>query len=150
MDANAFDFNALKETLGVDPFAKQANKYAKDERFYTLTKDTEGNGAALIRFLPDSEKRMIIQMQKINTTIIKNDKKRFISKYTPATIGQPCPFQEKWQELWNLGDKDGAKVFGRGLRYLTNIKVIKDPANPENEGKVFVYDMSGSMNSKLE
>ncbi len=148
--ANAFDFNALKEAVGADPFAKQSNKFAKDERFYTLSKDKEGNGAALIRFLPDSEKRMIIQMNKINTTITKNGKKRFVSEYTPATIGLPCPFQEKWQELWNSGDKEGAKLYGRGIRYITNIKVIKDPANPENEGKIFLYDMSGAINSKLE
>jgi len=147
---DAFDFNALKEAVGVDPFAKQANKYAKDERFYTLSKDKEGNGAALIRFLPDSNKRMIIQLAKINTTITKNGKKRFVSKYTPATIGLPCPFQEKWQELWNAGDKEGAKVFSRGLRYVANIKILKDPANPENEGKIFLYDFSGAINSKLE
>jgi len=148
--ANAFDFNALKDAVGADPFAKQTNKFARDERFYVLSKDKEGNGAALIRFLPDSENRMLIQMNKINTTIVKNDKKRFVSEYTPATIGLPCPFQEKWQELWNAGDKDGAKIFGRGIRYITNIKVLKDPANPENEGKIFLYDMSGAVNSKLE
>jgi len=148
--ASAFDFNALKEAVGADPFAKQSNKFARDERFYVLQKDKDGNGAALIRFLPDSEKRMIIQINKINTTIIKNDKKRFVSEYTPSTIGLPCPFQEKWQELWNAGDKEGAKTYSRGIRYVTNIKILKDPANPENEGKIFLYEMSGAVNSKLE
>ena len=35
---------------------KQADKltksYAKDERFWTLTRDAHGNGSAVIRFLP--------------------------------------------------------------------------------------------------
>jgi hypothetical protein len=150
IDANAFNFDALKQELGADPFAEKSNKYAKDERFYTLAKDKDGNGAALIRFLPDSEKGMIQKLFKINTTIVKNGKKRFVSEFSPATIGQPCPFQERWQELWNSGDKDGAKMFGRGIRYVANIKVLKDPANPENEGKIFLYEMSGAMKDKIQ
>jgi len=150
IDANAFNFDALKQELGADPFAEKSNKYAKDERFYTLAKDKEGSGAALIRFLPDSEKGMIQKLFKINTTIVKNGKKRFVSEFSPATIGQPCPFQERWQELWNSGDKEGAKMFGRGIRYVANIKVLKDPANPENEGKIFLYEMSGAMKDKIQ
>lgn len=150
IDANAFNFDAMKEAVGVDPFAQATNKYAVDERFYKLTKDKEGNGAALIRFLPDSEKGMIQQMYKINTTITKNGKKRFVSEFSPATIGAPCPFQEEWQKLWNAGDKEGAKMFGRGIKYLANIKVLKDPANPQNEGKIFLFEMSGAMKDKIQ
>jgi len=151
MDANAFNFDAMKEAVGVDPFAKETgNRFAKDERFYTLAKDKDGNGAALIRFLPDSERGMIQRLYKINTTIVKNGKKRFVSEYSPATIGQPCPFQEKWQELWNAGLKDESKQFGRGVRYIANIKILKDPANKENEGKIFLYDMSGAMKDKIQ
>ena len=149
LTADAFDFNALKDAVGIDPFAKKTT-YPKDERFYVLSKDKNGNGAALIRFLPDSEKRMIVEMNKIGTTIEKNGKKRFVNKFSPATIGLPCPFQEEWAKRWNAGDKEGSKPFSRMIRYIANIKIIKDPANPENEGKIFLYDMSGTMNSKLE
>ena len=150
LDASAFNFDAMKEAVGVDPFAADTNRYASDERFYTLSKDKEGNGAALIRFLPDSEKGMIQKLFKINTTITKNGKKRFVSEFSPSSIGQPCPFQEKWQDLWNSGDKEGAKVYGRGIRYIANIKVLKDPANPANEGKIFLYEMSGKMKDKIQ
>ena len=150
IDANAFNFDAMKEAVGVDPFAEKSNRYAKDERFYTLAKDKNGSGAALIRFLPDSERGMIQKLFKINTTIIKNGKKRFVSEFSPSSIGQPCPFQEQWQALWNAGDKEGAKQFGRGIKYVANIKVIKDPANPQNEGKIFLYEMSGAMKDKIQ
>jgi hypothetical protein len=151
MDASAFNFDAMKEAVGVDPFAKDTGtRYAKDERFYVLSKDKDGNGAALIRFMPDSERGMIQRMYKINTTVTKNGKKRFVSQFSPSTIGQPCPFQEKWQELWNANDKDGAKLYSRGVRYVTNIKVLKDPANPENEGKIFFYEISGAFRDKLQ
>jgi len=144
-----FNFDALKDAIGSDPFAKQT-RFKRDERFYMLSKDKNGNGAALIRFLPDSEKRIIIEMQKIVTTITKGDKKRFVNKFSPATIGLPCPFQEEWAKRWNSGDKEGSKPFSRSIRYVTNIKILKDPANPENEGKIFLYEMSGAMRNKLE
>lgn len=150
IDASAFNFDAMKQAVGIDPFAQETNKYGKDERFYVLSKDKNGNGAALIRFLPDSERSMIQKLFKVNTTVTKNDKKRFVSEFSPSTIGQPCPFQEEWQRLWNAGDKEGAKLFGRGIRYIANIKVIKDPANPENEGKIFLYEMSGAMKDKIQ
>ena len=150
IDASAFNFDAMKQAVGIDPFAQDANKYGKDDRFYVLSKDKNGNGAALIRFLPDSERGMIQKLFKINTTITKNGKKRFVSEFSPSSIGQPCPFQEEWQRLWNAGDKEGAKLFGRGIRYIVNIKVLKDPANPENEGKIFLYEMSGAMKDKIQ
>jgi hypothetical protein len=150
IDASAFNFDAMKEAVGIDPFAQESNKYAEDNRFYKLTKDKNGNGAALIRFLPDSEKGMIQKLFKVNTTITKNGKKRFVSEFSPSSIGQPCPFQEEWQKLWNAGDKEGAKLFGRGIKYIANIKVLKDPANPQNEGKVFLFEMSGAMKDKIQ
>ena len=150
-DASMFDFGSMVEAIGADPFADKTNKFAKDERFYTLAKDKEtGKGAAIIRFLPDSEKGIIQKLFKIQTTVTKNGKKRFVSEYSPSSIGQPCPFQEEWQTLWNSGDKEGSKLFGRGQRFITNIKVLKDPANKENEGKIFLFDMSATMKDKIQ
>ncbi len=150
LTAASFDFDSMVSEIGKDPFAASSDKYAEDNRFYKLTKDKDGNGGAVIRFLPDRNRNMIQQVYKINTTIEKNGKKRFVNELSPATIGAPCPFQEKWQELWNLGEKDESKKFGRGVRYYTNIKVIKDPANPANEGKIFLLDMSGTMKDKIQ
>lgn len=150
LTAASFDFDNMVSEVGKDPFAASSDKYAEDNRFYKLTKDKEGNGGAIIRFLPDRNRNMIQQVYKINTTIEKNGKKRFVNELSPNTIGAPCPFQEKWQELWNAGDKDESKKFGRAIRFYTNIKVIKDPANPANEGKIFLLDMSGTMKDKIQ
>lgn len=149
-DVSMFNFDSMKEAVGVDPFAAKANKFEEDTRFYKLAKDKDGNGGALIRFLPDSEKGMIKTVYKINTTIEKNSKKRFVSEFSPTTIGKPCPFQEEWQRLWNLGDKVNSKLYGRSTKYIANIKVLKDPANPENEGKIFLLEMSGSLKDKIQ
>lgn len=162
IDASAFNFDTMKQELGTDPFAKASNKYEEDARFYKLPKDENGNGVAIIRFLPDSEKGMIQTMRRINTTIFKNGKKRFVNEFSPASAGLPCPFQEEWQRLWNEGKKDpvkdasgniveyGSKSFNSSTRYITNIKVIKDPKNPGNEGKIFMLEMSGGLKDKIQ
>lgn len=147
---NSFDFDNMVQEVGQDPFAVSSNKYAEDTRFYKLSKDKEGNGGAVIRFLPDRNKNMIMQVNKINTTIEKNGKKRFVNELSPQTIGLDCPFQEEWARLWNLGQKEESKKFGRAIRYYTNIKVIKDPLNPLNEGKIFLLDMSGTLKDKIQ
>lgn len=147
---NMFNFDAMSQALGANPFEDATSKNSKDERFYTLTKDKEtGAGVAQIMFLPDAEKHMIQKVYKINTTISKNGKKRFVSELSPTTINQPCPFQEKWSELYNAGNQAEAKQFSRTQRYIVNILVINDPQKPQNNGKVFLYDMSKTMTEKL-
>lgn len=145
-----FNFGSLEAATGIDTFADDDKGWQEDTRFYKLTKDESGKGAALIRFLPDKNKRTIIKLQKINTNITKNGKRRFVSEWSPVNIGLKDPFQEKWAELWNKGDKEGSKVFNRTFRYIANIKVINDPKKPENNGKIFLLDMSSRMNDKLE
>lgn len=150
IDVNMFNFDAMKQATGQDPFAAPKRSFESDDRFYKLPKDEDGNGQAIIRFLPDSEKNMIQQVYKINTTIIKNGKTRFVNELSPQTIGKPCPFQEKWAEYWNAGDKEASRSFARTVRYYANIKILKDPRHPENEGKIFLLDMSGSMKDKIQ
>ena len=54
--------------------------------------------------------------------------------------------------MWNSGidaDKEQARKQKRRLKYISNIAVIKDPANPENEGKVFMYQYGKKIFDKL-
>lgn len=124
--------------------------YETDDRFYVLPKNEKKEGIAIIRLLPDAEGKKFTTMFKIGTTVTQNGQKRFMSEYSPASIGLPCPFQERWAELYNADRKDEAKVFSRNVRYVSNVKVIKDPLKPENEGKIFLYDMSGSLKDKFQ
>ena len=58
-----------------------------------------------------------------------------------TTLNQPDPVSELNTQLWNTGadaDKETARKQKR-LSYYSNILVVSDPANPENEGKVFLY-----------
>jgi hypothetical protein len=55
--------------------------------------------------------------------------------------GGKDPVSEYNRELWNSGnekDKETVRKQKRKL-YYSNIYVVKDPANPSNEGKVFLF-----------
>ena len=59
-----------------------------------------------------------------------------------TTLGQKDPVSEYNSQLWNNGTDAGkelARKQKRKLTYISNIYVVKDPANPENEGKTFLF-----------
>lgn len=148
MDIN-FDWNSMN--AGANPF--ESKSYESDTRFYTLAKDENGNGAALIRFLPSEVHEngsMSTIMKVFKYNVRSKTSKRFIAEWSPSTIGLPDPIQEKWATLWNAGQKDEARRYARSTRYIANIKVIKDPKNPANEGKIFLFDMSQTLGEKIK
>jgi hypothetical protein len=54
--------------------------------------------------------------------------------------------------LWNSGiesNKDLVRKQKRRLNYYANIYVVKDPSNPANEGKVFLYKFGKKIFDKL-
>lgn len=69
-----------------------------------------------------------------------------------TTLGQPDPVSESNSELWNSGreeDKQTARERKRRLHYVSNIYVVKDPGNPENEGKVFLFKYGKKIFNKI-
>ena len=59
-----------------------------------------------------------------------------------TTLGQKDPVSEHNSQLWNSGvdsDKEVARKQKRKLSYYSNVYVVKDPSNPANEGKVFLF-----------
>ena len=148
--ADFFDFDSLTQTNS-DPF-EDATSYVSevDTRFYTLPKNKDGSGEAIICFIPDQNQKIFKKVFKFNISNFVSGKKRFTNYFSPTTIGLPDPVQERWQKLWNDGLKDEAKKFSRTIRYITNIKVIRDPLKPENNGKIFLYEMSQSLKEKIK
>lgn len=150
-DINLFDFGSMTQALGSNPFDdNKKTQWEEDTRFYKLKRDDNDNGVAIIAFLPDASKHTLISMNKINTTITKNGKRRFVSEWSPYSIKKPCPFNDTAVRLWKEGDKEGYKLFRPQQRFVTNIKVLKDPACPENEGKIFLYEMSQKLAEKIQ
>lgn len=148
MDIQSFDFDNLASNPA-DVFGEKKTDGA-DNRFYKLKRDENGNGAVIIRFLPDPNMKMLQQIYKINVNNQKGNDRRWVSELSPQNINQPDPFHKAWADLWQAGKKEEARKFARQTRYYANILVVKDPATPENEGKVFLLDMSQSLKQMLE
>jgi hypothetical protein len=112
-----------------------------DDRFWQPEVDKAGNGYAVIRFLPASEGEDV-PFVRIWDHGFKGPGGWFIEK-SLTTIGQNCPVSEYNSTLWNSGS-DADKQFvrqntKRRLYFLSNIYIVKDPANPQNEGQVKLY-----------
>ena len=66
--------------------------------------------------------------------------------------GKDDPVGELNRSLWNSGndsDKEIARKQKRKLSYYVNIYVVKDSANPENEGRVALYKFGKKIFDKI-
>ena len=121
-----------------------------DERVWKLECDNSGNGYAVIRFLPapDGEDLPFV---KLYSHAFQGPGGWYIEN-SLTTLGQKDPVSEYNTLLWNNGTdagKETARKQKRKLTYVSNIYVVKDPANPENEGKVFLYKYGKKIFDKL-
>ena len=121
-----------------------------DERLWKLDVDKSGNGYAVIRFLPapDGEDLPFV---KLYSHAFQGPGGWYIEN-SLTTLGQKDPVSEFNTTLWNNGTdagKETARKQKRKLTYISNIYVVKDPANPENEGKVFLYKYGKKIFDKL-
>ena len=112
-----------------------------DDRFWKPEVDKAGNGFAVIRFLPapDGEE---LPWVKVYSHAFQGDGGWFIDNCLTTISGQKCPVCEDNRKLWNSGfdaDKEIARKQKRKLSYYSNIYVVKDPANPQNEGRVLLF-----------
>ena len=121
-----------------------------DERLWKPEMDKTGNGYAVIRFLPapDGEE---LPWAKLYTHAFQGPGGWYIEN-SLTTIGQKDPVSEHNRELWNSGsdkDKETVRKQKRKLSYYSNIYVVKDPANPQNEGRVFLFKYGKKIFDKI-
>jgi len=122
---------------------------SSDDRIWKPEVDKAGNGYAVIRFLPapDGEE---MPWAKLYTHAFQGSG-WFIDNCL-TTLGQNCPVCESNRELWNTGSKANQEIVRqrkRKLSYYSNIYVVRDPAHPENEGKVFLYKYGKKIFDKI-
>ena len=121
-----------------------------DDRLWKPEVDKAGNGYAVIRFLPapDSED---LPWAKLYTHAFQGPGGWYIEN-SLTTLGQKDPVSEYNSELWNNGTdagKETARKQKRKLSYYSNIYVVKDPSNPQNEGKVFLFKYGKKIFDKI-
>jgi hypothetical protein len=136
----------------VDKLDNPQKESRDDTRLWKPTVDKAGNGFAVIRFLPPPQGEDLPWAQIWNHGFQGPTGKWYIEN-SLTTIGQPDPVSEFNSKLWNSGfasDKDVARKQKRKLQYYANILVIKDPAHPENEGKVFLFKFGKKIFEKIK
>ena len=153
-------FDALKKnrTKSLDKLNSQLEKITKKsyddpnaDKFWKPTRDKAGNGFAVIRFLPavDGEEMPFVRLWDHG---FQGPTGLWYIESSLTSLNQDDPVSEYNSKLWNSGidsDKEQARKQKRRLKYISNIMVIKDPSNPENEGKVFLYQFGKKIFDKL-
>jgi hypothetical protein len=123
---------------------------AADDRWWKPEVDKAGNGYAVIRFLPAPEGEDLPWVRIFNHGF--QGPGGWYIEESLTTINKKDPVSEHNSMLWNSGiesNKDLVRKQKRRLNYYANIYVVKDPSNPQNEGKVFLYKFGKKIFDKL-
>jgi hypothetical protein len=141
---------SLTEKLVKEVEKMNSSGSSSDERVWKLDCDKSGNGYAVIRFLPapDGEDLPFV---KVYSHTFQGPGGWLIDNCL-TSINQKCPVCEHNSGLWNNGTDAGKEVARkqkRKLTYVSNIYVVKDPANPSNEGKVFLFKYGKKIFDKI-
>ena len=144
-----------KSISGIEDLQKKLEDTSKDsfkdDRFWRPELDKASNGYAVIRFLPAPTKEEL-PWAKYYSHGFQGPGGWYIEN-SRTTLGENDPVSEMNTRLWNSGvesDKDIARARKRKLSYVSNILVVSDPANPENEGKVFLYRYGRKIFDKIQ
>ena len=153
-------FDALKKnrSSSLDKLNAQLEKVSSksysdpnEGKFWKPTRDKAGNGFAIIRFLPAPQGEEM-PFVRIWDHGFQGPTGLWYIENSLTTLNQDDPVSEYNSKLWNSGiesDKEIARKQKRRLKYVANIQVIKDSANPANDGKVFMYQFGKKIFDKL-
>jgi hypothetical protein len=148
---NQNSLDKLLQQVQKDESPTTEKKSYVDERLWKPQVDKSGNGYAVIRFLPAPKGEELPWVRVFNHAFQGPTGPWFIEN-SLTTLNQKDPVSEYNSQLWNSGvesDKEIARKQKRKLKYYSNIYVVSDPANPENEGKVFLYSYGKKIFDKL-
>jgi hypothetical protein len=126
-----------------------------ENKYWKPTLDSAGNGYAVIRFLPapDGED---VPFVRLYTHGFKGPTGQWYIENCLSTIKQDDPVNEFNNKLWNSTEDDKspertqARIQKRKLNFISNVYVVSDPSNPENEGKVFLFRYGKKIFDKLK
>jgi len=144
------------ESLSKKIQALQSNQ--KDPRYWTLTSDKAGNGYAIIRFLPAAKVDFDVSEDAPEFVMFfehffRGPSGTVYAERSLTSVGEDDPVSEYNSKLWATGvesNKNLARAQKRNQKYVSNIFVVKDPANPANDGKVFLFKYGPSIFEMVE
>jgi hypothetical protein len=157
------DFAAMKKNSGKTALESLTQELQKisgnqesgaDTRFWYPNVDKAGNGYAVIRFLPAPGEETV-PFVRVFEHGFKGPTGQWYIEKSLSTIGQPDPLGVYNSKLWNSTTDDAsparkqARDQKRKLTYISNVYIINDQANPENNGKVFLFKFGKKIWDKI-
>lgn len=144
-----------KLTQQLENLNTKSNKREDDGLYWKPSVDKAGNGFAVIRFLPAPEGEDVPFVRMFDHGFQGPSGQWYIEN-SLTTLGEKDPVSEYNSVLWNSTSDENhpnrkqARDQKRRLSYISNIYVVKDPSNPENEGKVFLYKYGKKIWDKIQ
>ncbi len=142
--------SAISKLVSAADSSSEKKTYG-DDRVWKPTVDKAGNGYAVLRFLPAGAGEDLPWVRYWDHGF-KGSTGRWYIERSLTSIGQPDPVSELNSQLWNTGrdeDKELARLRKRRLHHVSNVLVVSDSGNPENEGKVFLYEYGKKIMDKI-
>jgi len=149
---NRNTFDSLKKAMEAPSTNAEAGS-KDDTRFWQPEVDKAGNGMAIIRFLPApaADGDDALPWIRVFNHGFQGPGGWYIEN-SLTTLNQKDPVSEYNSILWNSGieaNKEIARKQKRRLTYISNILVVSDPKNPENEGQVKLYKFGKKIFDKI-
>lgn len=144
-DAFATMTDSLKKEVNTE------NRPGDDDRIWKPKMGKDNTGYAVVRFLPGSDINKTPWVRVYSHGFQGPTGKWYIEK-SRTTLGEQDPVSEYNSKLWNSGiesNKEVARKQKRRTSYYANVLVVKDPANPMNEGKVMIYQFGQKIFDKI-
>ena len=140
----------LLKAAGRTSRGKKSYNNEQDETYYP-ERDKTGNGSCILRFLPGLESEDYpYYVERFQHGFELNNK--WFIEFCPSTLGNDCPVCEdnfdtigeygKWEDCPEDVQaiiRSRGRTNGYSAGNYCNVLVIKDPVNPENEGKVHLF-----------
>jgi hypothetical protein len=149
---NRNTFDSLKKAMEAPSTNAEAGS-KDDTRFWQPEVDKAGNGMAIIRFLPApaADGDDALPWVRVFNHGFQGPGGWYIEN-SLTTLNQKDPVSEYNSILWNSGieaNKEIARKQKRRLTYISNILVVSDPKNPENEGQIKLYKFGKKIFDKI-
>ena len=151
LKSNRTDLSKLVEAAQGQNGVQDNQRPAQDERLWQPTRDKAGNGFAVIRFLPGQADAPTPWVRYWDHAFKGPSGQWYIEK-SLTSLGKADPLSELNSKMWNSGvesDKTIVRQRKRNLRYVSNVLIVSDPANPQNEGQVRLYRFGKKIFDKI-
>jgi hypothetical protein len=151
---NKFDWKKIKDDIDKE---RSKKKSWQDDRIWKQDwkAAVEREEFYTFRFLPDQDGNPFVKYFTHNFDYEKDGTKKFYINNCISTFGwdPACPICAKVKEYYDSAfesDQDLAKDRKRSVNFVSNILMIDDPINPDNNGKVFLYRYGVKIFAKIE